>query len=148
MSGLSPDQIDQLQSELASRGKISAVQLYRSWTKCSLLEAKNVVESLESDGELNETTDQSSGEIRDDEMRQVDQAIARGNKLEAVKLYKQFTGQRLKESKKFVEARMNDPARSSDQTSNPSAMQTQRSGCFSSLLIFVTLTVGLAAAMS
>ncbi|MCA9137113.1 MAG: hypothetical protein KDB00_10150 [Planctomycetales bacterium] len=152
MSGLNPSQIDEIRSELAKNRKISAVKKYRTWTNCSLLEAKNAVEAIQHNREVPQPSRQLGITLEDRQLRQIDKAIADRNKIEAVKLYKQFTGQSLSASKDFVEARMAGSDAQVEQTTNPSpnpsAIDSQRSGCFSSLLIVATLAAGLAAAFS
>jgi ribosomal protein L7/L12 len=54
--------------------------------------------------------------MTDEQTHQVDEALARGSVIEAIKLHRQFTGKTLKESKDFIEALIprlleRDPAR-------------------------------------
>ena len=148
MNKLSQNQREQILSEFHTRGKIAAVKRYKDWMKCSLLEAKNAVEAIERDAEIGESKPPAPPDAveSDHAMHQVDQAIARGKKLEAVKLYRQLSGKSLIECKTFVESRMDRSRSTSAQstsaqsTSNPTAIDSQRSGCFSAMLLCASLT--------
>ncbi|MCS7470615.1 hypothetical protein NZK35_28520 [Stieleria sp. ICT_E10.1] len=143
MNGLSQNQRDQILSAFNNRGKIAAVKLYKDWMKCSLLEAKNAVEAIEHEAKIGEVSQPAPPDSveSDHAMDQVDQAIARGKKLEAVKLYRQRSGKSLAECKAFVESRMDrSRSTSAESTSHPTAVDSQRSGCFSVLLLFASLT--------
>ncbi|PAY15680.1 hypothetical protein CKO51_30695 [Rhodopirellula sp. SM50] len=143
MNGLSQNQRDQILSAFNNRGKIAAVKLYKDWMNCSLLEAKNAVEAIEHEAKIGEVSQPAPPDSveSDRAMDQVDQAIARGKKLEAVKLYRQRSGKSLAESKAFVESRMEQSrSTSAESTSHPAAVDSQRSGCFSVLLLFASLT--------
>ncbi len=143
MNKLSQNQREQILSEFQTRGKIAAVKRYKDWMKCSLLEAKNAVEAIERDAQSGESNPPAPPDsaVSGPAMHQVDQAIARGKKLEAVKLYRQLSGKSLRECKAFVESRMDrSRSTSAESTSNPTAIDSQRSGCFSVLLLFASLT--------
>lgn len=142
MSDLNDSQLEQIRSELLTKGKISAVKLYKDWTRCSLLEAKNAVEAIERDVEPPEPNQAHDGTIDENEMRQIDQAIRQGNKLEAVKLYRQFSGCSLMESKQFVESRISGKGDQPTAPPSTSAINSQRSGCFSTILLAITLSAG------
>ncbi len=103
---LSDSQISQLRDELSNRRKLAAVKLYKEWAECSLLEAKNFVESL-ADGNV-ATGDQTGSNLDDRVMDRILDALQKGNKLEAVKLYKESSGLSLMESKKFIEKLMSE----------------------------------------
>ncbi|MDG2224523.1 MAG: hypothetical protein P8L85_24290 [Rubripirellula sp.] len=98
---LSQNQNDELLQEFQKNGKLAAVKLYKEWTDCSLVDAKTYVENLPLDGppapnpETNATDGQQMDRILD--------AIQRGNKLEAVKIYKETNDASLMESKQFIE---------------------------------------------
>ncbi|MDA9856720.1 hypothetical protein N9D23_01245 [Rubripirellula sp.] len=101
---LSQDQSDELLGEFQARGKIAAVKLYREWTGCSLVDAKNYVEKIQPND-----TPASTPTENDIEIQQIDRildAIQRGNKLEAVKIYKETNVASLAESKQAIEKLM------------------------------------------
>ena len=137
MSSLSEHQLREIRAELQSRGKIAAVKKYKDWMKCSLLEAKNAVEAIESGGDVEEPQRRGSPDF-DHDLREVDKAIARGEKLTAVKLYRELTGQSLRDSKAYVESRM----KSSGSATGPGAVSAKRSGCFAAIVLVVTLAAG------
>ncbi|WP_182866138.1 hypothetical protein [Stieleria mannarensis] len=81
---------------------------------------------------------------RDEAMEAVDAAIARGKKIEAVKLYREFSGQSLRQCKAFVESRMKQTPPGLDDTegdsasTDPTAIDSQRSGCFPMLMLILS----------
>ena len=97
----------QLLELLESNRKLEAVKLYREWTRSSLRDAKNAVEQLEETGTLH--WPEPDGEsLNDAAMDEVIEAIERGQKIEACKIYKTHTGCSLKEAKEFVESLMGE----------------------------------------
>lgn len=87
-------------AELVSTGrKIEAIKRYRELTGMGLKEAKEAVEALETDLLLRKNQAL---------VNQTEASIARflfaGQKIEAIKRYREITGQGLKESKDMVEA--------------------------------------------
>ena len=150
MRSLSNEQIEEIRDEFNSRGKIPAVKLYKTWANCSLLEAKVAVEAIESDEPIPEPQ-RPDPAAADPTLSDVDQAIANGNKIEAIKRHRELTGLSLLESVQFVELRANRPKpRTLYETSptrdptdpNSPVILTKRSGCFSALLLFVGLATG------
>jgi len=77
--------------------KIEAIKLYRDLTGAGLKEAKDAVEALERDGSL-PTRDASSGDDPD-----VLELLRAGQKIRAIKLYRDKTGAGLAESKNAIE---------------------------------------------
>ena len=82
--------------------------------------------------------------MTEEQLRQVDQAIADGTKLEAVKLYRELTGCSLLDAKQFIEDRMR-PAGTASRTS---AVDAERSGCLSVLLLWIGLASGAVAGIA
>ena len=89
---------EQVRSLLAERRKLEAVKLYKKRTGASLAEAKSAVEMMAA-GE--EPAPQRSGAELENDVRSL---LARGEKLRAVKLYKDETGCSLREAKRIVES--------------------------------------------
>jgi ribosomal protein L7/L12 len=95
-------------AELLARGnKIEAIKLVRQHTGLGLKEAKDYVERLPGAPRLAElptvvapASPAPAGSI-DDEARAI---LARGNKIEAIKLVREHTGLGLKEAKDYVDA--------------------------------------------
>lgn len=77
--------------------------------------------------------------LPDDAVRQINTALFAGRKIEAIKLYREFTGQGLKESKDFVEALEVELRTSSPEqfTSPP------RKGCFGMAIIMILVSCAL-----
>ena len=118
-----------LLGEFQARGKIAAVKLYREWTGCFLVEAKNYVEKIQP----NETPASTPTE-NDIEIQQIDRildAIQRGNKLEAVKIYKETNVASLAESKQAVENLMSQLG-----------VEDTGSGCAKLILLAVIISAG------
>lgn len=103
---LTDDQINQLLNELKAGRKLSAVKLCKEWTGRSLLESKNFVESLAT-GQACGTNDLDSN-LAVNEIDRILDAIQKGKKLDAIKLYKESSGLSLMESKRFVERLMSE----------------------------------------
>ncbi|WP_372721057.1 hypothetical protein [Novipirellula sp.] len=118
---LTEEQIETIRLELQAGRKLNAVKLHKQWTGSSLVAAKNYVESLPV-GPQTVTWD------KDLDGKQIDEildAIQEGSKLKAIKLYKESTGVRLKESKVFIERLMHELG------------IEQRKGCAATILLFV-----------
>lgn len=103
---LSPEQRRAIQSAFQRGSKIEAVKLYREATGASLAEAKNAVEAMPVDPvplaglpSVLPTTGMTP-----EKMNAIVAAISRGQKIEAIKLYREATGLGLAESKDAVES--------------------------------------------
>jgi len=127
---LTDDQVAEIRDELQAGRKLAAVKLYKEWTGSSLVAAKNYVESLPADGAVN---DFAAG-IEAHQMDRILDAIQEGNKLEAVKLYRDSSGLDLMESKKFIEGLMKELG------------IEDRPGCGAAVLLLVVLGAGISLA--
>jgi ribosomal protein L7/L12 len=105
-TALTQTQLDQVRKELQTSSKISAIKLYRKFARCSLVDAKDHVEALIAGVETPRFDSQDKFEVP--QMDQILDALQRGKKLEAVKLYKEASGCTLFESKAFVENLMRE----------------------------------------
>jgi len=103
---LTEDQVNQIRRQVQAGRKLAAVKLYKDWTGSSLLTAKNNVERIQTGSEV-EPVGFASG-LTDDVMDEILDALQRGKKLEAIKLYKASSGKMLMESKEFVEDLMKE----------------------------------------
>lgn len=120
---------NEIRQLLASGNKIAAVKRYREQTGVGLAEAKTAVESMEAGGSFTER-------VRPDESEMNDQIVAllgRGEKIEAVKLYRNQFGGGLKEAKEAVE-------RIGEQNGIPVSSGT---GCLGVVLFGIVVVVGL-----
>ena len=103
---LPPEQLRAIQSALQSGSKIEAVKLYRDATGASLAESKDAVEAMPvapipiTDLPTILPTTGMTPEMRN----AIVSAISSGQKIEAIKLYREATGLGLAESKDAVEA--------------------------------------------
>lgn len=103
---LTNEQIAELRQTLDTRGKLAAVKLCKEWSGCSLRDAKQRVEALDAGGGA--LAEGFGSNLDEQVMDEILDAIQQGNKLEAVKLYKENTGISLMESKQFVERLMSE----------------------------------------
>jgi len=119
---------NEIRNLLASGRKIDAIKRYREETGTGLAEAKDAVESMEAG--------RSFPEAQKDDTELTDQVIGllgRGEKIEAVKLYRNKIGGGLKEAKEAVE-------RIGEQNGIPS---TSGSGCLGIFVLFAIVAAGL-----
>ena len=90
---------NEIRQQLASGDKIAAIKRYREETGFGLAEAKAAVESLDAGGSFTERVRPDDSELTD----QIVGLLGRGEKIEAVKLYRNQFGGGLKEAKEAVE---------------------------------------------
>lgn len=90
----------ELRRLLAERQKIEAIKLYRDHTGAGLKEAKDAVEALE----RGQAWPESEFGLPEDLEAAVLSLIERGQKIEAIKLYRERTGAGLKQAKEAVES--------------------------------------------
>ena len=111
---------------LAEARLIEAIKRYREQTGAGLAEAKAAVEQRQQGLVL-------SGQARTEDWASIDDALARGNKIEAIKLHRSMTGLGLAESKTAVEAR------ESELRASGRLIPQAKSGCMGVLLLSVAL---------
>ncbi len=105
---LSEAEIDELRTLLAAGNKIEAIKHYRELTGLGLKEAKDFLESLPASGPVyaaphaRRVAAPQPG-VSEAALNEVRALLARGNKIEAIKRYRELTGLGLKEAKDFVE---------------------------------------------
>ena len=88
--------LQQLRDLLARGEKIEAIRVYRKASGAGLKEAKDYVEALQGGGPAPQQEDAFLQSLLD--------LMRQGQKIEAIKRYRERTGQGLKESKEAVEA--------------------------------------------
>lgn len=102
MSGLQPDHVQKIHKLLHDKQVIQAIQLYREVTGVSLAEAKEAVEEMA----LDEAGKPSSGKRDYDDPvmeSKIKSLLAKGKKIDAVKIYREEYGIGLKEAKDAVD---------------------------------------------
>jgi ribosomal protein L7/L12 len=97
---ISKEMEQQIELLLSQNRKLEAVKLVLETTHCGLKEAKDFVDNFRPGNSLASTEPRSKGDI-DGELLNL---LANGNKLAAVKLYKDATGKGLAESKDYVDS--------------------------------------------
>jgi ribosomal protein L7/L12 len=121
----------QVRSLLDQGQKIEAVKVYKDQTGASLAEAKEAVEAIQA-GALPPSPPEIGGDLEAELLR----LLGRGDKLEAVKLYKDRMGVALIEAKQAVES-----------LEARHGLVTQRAGCLGVVLAVVLAAVVLGAAI-
>jgi len=137
--------------ELISQGnKIAAIKLFREVTNVGLKEAKDAVEAIER-GQSVSSLKRIQFDIQNDALlnEQINQLLAKRQKIQAVKIYREAHNCGLKEAKDAVdaiEARMRRETRTTLPptpaiSDDPFAEDTQRNRTFLAFLIAVLLLV-------
>jgi ribosomal protein L7/L12 len=75
-----------------------------------------------------------------EQIDQIGSALAAGKKIEAIKLYRETTGEGLKESKEFVEALQE--RLSAEDPERFAAVQAKGSGCATSMVVIASGLIG------
>ena len=114
---------------LASGNKIAAIKRYREETGVGLAEAKAAVESLEAGGSFTERVQPEDSDLT----QQIVTLLGKGEKIEAVKMYRDRIRVGLKEAKEAVE-------RIGEQNGIPASSGT---GCLGVVLLGIVVVVGL-----
>lgn len=120
---------DEIRELLASGNKIAAIKRYREETGVGLAEAKAAVESLEAGGSSTERVQPDDSDLT----QQIVTLLGRGEKIEAVKLYRDKFRVGLKEAKEAVE-------QIGEQNGIPAS---SGSGCLGVVLLGIVVIVGL-----
>ncbi len=136
----SDDKLATLHNLISTGRTIEAIKLYREATGVGLREAKDAVESMEESMRsgapvsIPATLEQAAAHHRSpiEEPGSLEAMIFAGQKIQAIKLYRESTGLGLKEAKDAVEAMEANLRRDS-----PHKFQTvQAKGCGASMLLF------------
>jgi ribosomal protein L7/L12 len=98
---ISNDELERIRAVAVAGQKIEAIKLYRAATGAGLAEAKQAVEALEAGRTIDKA---SKAAPSNDAADQIEAAVFAGKKIQAIRLYRQSSGQGLKESKDFIEA--------------------------------------------
>jgi ribosomal protein L7/L12 len=98
---LTQTELDRIHAALADGLKIEAIKIYREASGAGLAEAKKFVEDLET-GRTPGSPPVAS--ISNNDIDQIQAAVFAGQTIKAIKLYRESTGEGLKESKDFIDA--------------------------------------------
>ena len=120
---------NEIRKLLASGNKIAAIKRYREETGVGLAEAKAAVESLEAGGSFTERVQPEDSDLT----QQIVTLLGKGEKIEAVKMYRDRIRVGLKEAKEAVE-------RIGEQNGIPASSGT---GCLGVVLLGIVVVVGL-----
>lgn len=128
--GAEPDVVYHVKQLMAAGNKIEAIKLYRQATGLGLAEAKEAVEAIEAGRSVSLSVTSAQGSALDQNpaaILAVKALLQAGNKIEAIKVYRQLTGMGLKEAKDAVEAMAAGAAEANTfQVGSSSAYQFQR----------------------
>ena len=94
--------LDEVMRLIKARRNIQAIKVYREHTGCSLKEAKDAIEALERGDSVPPVQPQSR--FVPPNAGQLESLVYAGQKIEAIKLYREQTGCSLREAKEAVEA--------------------------------------------
>ena len=92
--------VERIQQLARNRRMIEAIKLYRELTGCSLAEAKAAVEALQ----RGESPSTPRFRMQQLDMNEVTRWLRAGQKIRAVKVYREMTGMGLREAKEAIEA--------------------------------------------
>jgi ribosomal protein L7/L12 len=121
----------QVRALLDDGQKIAAVKLYKDQTGVGLAEAKAAVEAFEAGVGQPSSPGETDGDLEAELLR----LLGRGDKLEAIKFYKDRKGVSLREAKQVVES-----------LAARHRLETQRGGCLGVVAVLV-VAVALGAAI-
>ncbi len=103
-SHFAPPNAGQLESLVLAGQQIEAIKLYREQTGCSLREAKDAVEAFERGETASLTFVSPPPPDAQSIIAQIEAWVQRGNKINAIKAYREYTGVGLKMAKDVIDA--------------------------------------------
>src|SRR5262245_37581787 len=102
---ISEAKMSELAGLIASGRKIEAIKLYRELTGLGLAEAKYAIESLEASSGASQKAEGSiNSPLPKDKLAEISECLFRGNKIEAIRLYREFTKVGLRDAKEQIDA--------------------------------------------
>ena len=100
---LSHEQLREIQDQIRAGRKIEAIKLFRDATGVGLKEAKDAVEQMEAEGSTTQAAGGGAAPGHDPlpnaDRQRVVAALRAGQKIEAIRIYREATGVGLKEAK-------------------------------------------------
>lgn len=146
---ISAEILQEALSLIANHQKIAAVKLIIDRTGCGLKEAKDYVDELQADVQVSAIGTANLNE-------QLLAILSKGNKLQAIKCYKDATGAGLAESKDYVEKLMQNQignnvaqqSRDTDIKNIISGNATENNGPLKSFLVKLTIIILIAIALT
>lgn len=103
-SRFAPPNAGQLESLVYAGQQIEAIKLYREQTGCSLREAKEAVEAFERGETVSLAFVPPPPPNAQSMIAQIEAWVQRGNKINAIKAYREYTGVGLKMAKDVIDA--------------------------------------------
>jgi len=101
---LNATQLAVVRDTVRAGNKIEAIKLYREYTGAGLAEAKEAVEKIEAGQTVGSVSpSEMPASILPERRAWIEEALFKGEKVEAIKLYRDGTNQGLKECKEAVE---------------------------------------------
>jgi ribosomal protein L7/L12 len=127
MANLSDEQIGAIQTELAAGRPINAIRLYRQYTGVGLAEAKQAVDQL-SAGQTPQIADPSS-DLSEDQLQSILAELRANQKIQAIKLHRQYTNSDLAAAKIAVE-----------QLAASHGILSSKAGCGTAVVLFMAVS--------
>lgn len=155
---LSPDQQQQVLAEIRAGRTITAIKLFREFTACGLKEAKDAVDrmaaglpadtesSVASRGvfEAGGGSAAPAPSLDEPTLRQIETLLRSGNKIQAIKVWRDRTGGSLSDGKAFVENLQVRPSPHST-LEDRAAKQTGKGGCLGVIVVVCSLAAAVGA---
>ena len=98
---ISNDDLERIRAAAAAGRKIEAIKLYRAASGVGLAEAKKAVEALAAGRPVGGAPMEAAS---NDDIDAIEAAVFAGEKIQAIRLYRDATGEGLKEAKDFIDA--------------------------------------------
>jgi ribosomal protein L7/L12 len=98
---IADNELERVRAAMSAGRKIEAIKLYRQASGAGLADAKRFVEALAAG---REEADATVTEMSDDQIARIETAIFAGEKIKAIKIYREANGTGLRESKEFIDA--------------------------------------------
>ena len=125
---------EEVRKYLAAGQKIHAIKVYREATGASLKKAKDAVEAMETMEGQAPRSGSAPGELNKSDREAVRKYLAAGEKIQAIKVYREATGVGLKEAKDAVEAMEAHLPRGSS-----SPIEPKSKGCLTMILLAISV---------
>ncbi len=133
MPNLSDDQHQSIITTARSGNLIEAIRLYRQYTGAGLAEAKAAVEQLMAGNVVSSVAEPG---LTNDQLQSVLAALREKGKIQAIKLYRDYTGADLADAKSAVELMAANGQLIASEADAPA-----KKGCGASAMVFVVISM-------
>jgi ribosomal protein L7/L12 len=133
MPNLSDNQYQSIITTSRSGNLIEAIRLYRQYTGAGLAEAKAAVEQLMAENVVSSVAEPG---LTNDQLQSVLAALREKGKIQAIKLYRDYTGADLADAKSAVELMAANGQLIASEADAPA-----KKGCGASAMVFVVISM-------